>query len=1000
MSYFVDRYPDIRLPVATDAEPLGFRNAQLGAIHAVASHFTLRDEPALITLPTGAGKTAVLLACAILLQPRTRVLLVTPSRALRNQVANEARTMATLRRIGALPNAVRLPKVHEVQHRLRHQADWDSLRNFDIVVGTPPSLSPQAFEVAEPPADLFDLVLMDEAHHSPAPTWAALLAAFPEAKKILCTATPFRLDQQEIRAISVYDYSLHRALDDGIICPLEYVPVWPAPDEPADMALARRAEQVLAKARQEQKRRREASEEAPDSPPYCLLVRTDSRGHADDLLTLYSGHTQLHLQAIHSRHSQRHIEGCIRKLKSGGLDGLLCVDMLGEGFDFPPLKVAAIHRKHKTLPVTLQFVGRFGRVTGLHGSARQQERAYLLAVPEELEGEIRRLYSEGTSWERLIPTLHASRLDHDRWLRRTLDSFEEERAPGLVEVDELSLWSLSPLAHVKIYQILDGTPVDIGVKIELEGYRAAYYAVSRELSAAVLVTREATTPRWSHLPAFDRVEYDLFVVVWFEPGGLLFINSSRRQSIQLYEDIATSLSGGAHRILPLYKVNRVIRDLEDFHCFNLGMRNRQVSQFTESYRIVAGREAERSVAPSDGRLFHRGHVFSRALEGGERITLGYSSSSKVWQSGYLQIPELVRWCQTLGRKILSTKPVQTGSNLEYLPVGEELRSVPEDLVFADWDDEAYRRPLRLLWEQGGMERSCEVLDASWEVQRESRTERLASLLLEAADQRWSVAFSLDEPRLYRAQGSLPLPRVVSYQDEAKLLDFLQHYPLNLYTSRFARCHGLEIFQPPASDFSPLDPARLEAYGWQDHGVAIRREFGWKPGLEYRTAGFDTTTIHGHLAGKLAGNGDEVLFYDHGPGETADFITASGAGNETRVRLYHVKGAGGDQPGNRVGDAYEVCGQVVKSLIWVKKPEELATRLAERSVGSSFFIRGDLSALQRLLGDRSRAVRFEVGLVQPGISSSEVQPRILEILAAADDYVRRAVGQPIFVLCSP
>ena len=40
---------------------------------------------------------------------------------------------------------------------------------------------------------------------------------------------------------------------------------------------------------------------------------------------------------------------------------VVCVDMLGEGFDLPQLKVAAIHDLHKSLAVTLQFIGRFAR---------------------------------------------------------------------------------------------------------------------------------------------------------------------------------------------------------------------------------------------------------------------------------------------------------------------------------------------------------------------------------------------------------------------------------------------------------------------------------------------------------------------------------------------------------------------------------------------------------------------------------------------------------------
>ena len=37
--------------------------------------------------------------------------------------------------------------------------------------------------------------------------------------------------------------------------------------------------------------------------------------------------------------------------------------MLGEGFDFPRLKIAAIHDPHKSIATTIQFVGRFTRTS-------------------------------------------------------------------------------------------------------------------------------------------------------------------------------------------------------------------------------------------------------------------------------------------------------------------------------------------------------------------------------------------------------------------------------------------------------------------------------------------------------------------------------------------------------------------------------------------------------------------------------------------------------------
>ena len=57
--------------------------------------------------------------------------------------------------------------------------------------------------------------------------------------------------------------------------------------------------------------------------------------------------------------SNSKVKHILKLLHSGELDGIVCVDMLGEGYDFPNLKVAAIHVPHKSLVSTLQFIGRF-----------------------------------------------------------------------------------------------------------------------------------------------------------------------------------------------------------------------------------------------------------------------------------------------------------------------------------------------------------------------------------------------------------------------------------------------------------------------------------------------------------------------------------------------------------------------------------------------------------------------------------------------------------------
>ncbi|HNX49205.1 MAG TPA: DEAD/DEAH box helicase family protein [Thermoanaerobaculaceae bacterium] len=1019
MSYFSLHAEDISLSFDGSERP-GLREAQLGAIHALAAHFIAHPPstgslPALVVMPTGSGKTAVMLTIAFLLRA-SRVLLVSPSRAVRDQLAREASTLETLKRLRVVPQSLVGPHVCEVPGRVATLEAWCALEQYDLVVGTPNSLSPASPGVAPAPP-LFDLVIVDEAHHSPARTWKAILGAFPDARAFMMTATPFRLDEREIRARTVFDYPLDRALDDHIVCPLEYMPVEVARGEDPDETLARRAAEVL--------RRKQA-----ENPAYRLLVRTDRIEHAAELQKTYTDATDLRLRTVHSGHSEHHITRSIEHLRKGDLDGIICVDMLGEGFDFPPLKVAAIHRKHKSLPVTLQFVGRFGRVTHQQVEERDGERAWVLAVPEELEGEIQRLYNKSTGWDRFIPNLHRARIERLQETQRLLETFEIQPLPSAEQLETVSLWAFKPLAHVKVYEVEREVDVDIAREVLFEApTQVVYRAVSPELAAQLFVTRGTTRPDWARkdVSCFDQSEHDLFVIHWNSKARQLFICASKRGSIELYEWIARQLTGlGAasddapsrHRLLPLHQIDRVLRGQTDGTCFNVGMRNRLISVANESYRILAGPEVDRAVRRSDGRMYHRGHVFIGIPEEDRTVTLGYSSASKIWWSKHMDIPGLISWCDGLAAALTDEAPFTFGGNLDFLRVGEPLTFLPDDLIGAAWSEDVFLASRHLVFPgPDGQEKECELRDTAWRIERARRTGHSVPITLEADGQEWTVLFTFDAFHPFAAGPDPVLPRVRTSRETVPLLSYLASAPIDLYTSDFARVRGQAIFRRPET-LAPFDVRCFRPVTWLD--VRIDRELRWS-GEAYTPDGFDLTTVQGFLAAFLLRGEPEVLFYDHGSGEIADFVAVgslkegdtsqfgltredSGA---VHVTLFHVKATKKSKkqsrvhPSARVDDAYEVCGQVVKSLAWLHKRTRLLERIQDRSGGSSFFLRGDLATLRGLLLGRDRQLRYHVALVQPGLSLAAVQkrPDILEVLAATDDFVRRAVDNPVIVLCS-
>ena len=112
-----------------------------------------------------------------------------------------------------------------------------------------------------------------------------------------------------------------------------------------------------------------------------------------------------------------------------------------------------------------------------------------------------------------------------------------------------------------------------------------------------------------------------------------------------------------------------------------------------------------------------------------------------------------------------------------------------------------------------------------------------------------------------------------------------------------------------------------------------------------------------------------------------------AGAELRIAMYHCKKSGAPQPGNRVDDLYEVCGQAVKSSMWLQ-PERLLRQLLHRATLPSVrgFLRGDEAEVERFSRPRLAARRAVQIYVQPGISRDGRAQRISQLLAATNFYL--------------
>jgi superfamily II DNA or RNA helicase len=963
MSYFSDQYQHVAYP--PQLEGAGLYKAQLGAIYAIGSHFTTHDDPAVVTMPTGSGKTAVLTMVPFVLRS-TRVLVITPSRLVRGQISEDFEQLATLKRIGVLPAETPLPRIKEVVERVTSPEEWAALNEFDVIVSTPQCVSPGHEGVVGPPPGMFDLLLVDEAHHSPADTWRKLLEAFDGIRRVLFTATPFRRDRSEIPGRFIYNYPVLKAFQDGIFGEIAYVPAAAADGQSNDVAIARKAEEVY-------------RADAAAGFDHRLMVRTDRKTRAEELLTIYESETHLRLKVVHSGHTHRHVKQILKQLEEGTLDGIVCVDMMGEGFNFPRLKIAAIHTPHRSLAVTLQFIGRFART-----NAANVSNAKFVAVESDIKIEGQQLFRDKAVWAKIVPDLSHGRIAQEIEVREALQAFPAPAADE--DLSELSLYSLSPRCHVKIYDVPRDTALSSERIATVLGAIVRYHNLNETGDVAVVITRQLGRPKWAATDDIIDAAHDLFVIYHDREHHLLFISSSRTLD-GMYQTLSETITSAA-KPLPTSVVSRVIRDIDNKRVFNVGMRNILASNSAESYKIIAGSDTQNVITANDSRRYRPGHVFLSGDEAGERTNVGYSSRSKVWAASQMQIPELVQWCRRLGGKIRRTEAVVTNCGLDYLTHGKVAERLPQDVIFVQWDEDAFEinPPVSVRYvRDDGSPYSGHILNLELVFDRVNSDEHHLRIRIRGTGLNCPVKFSLEN--FYEADGDDPDRVQVHRGSEGiGLLTYLNEFAPHVFTANGALMKGNEIFEPKERA-TPIDLSQIVPLTWTN--VYIKHEVQGSEKGE---------CVHDFARRELGQGNAEVVIFDHGTGELADFIALTRRGDVMRVTFYHCKGSAEPFPGARVEDVYEVCGQAQKSVPF-SSFTDFSRRLHERKASYSF-VKGGQAALDDLLeaGRRMRH-QFEVVLVQPGISKERLSPAMAECLGATDGHLLSVGAERLTVWAS-
>ena len=993
-----------------------WRPPQLAALGAALSQWSLAGEDSpLISVPTGVGKTAVALA-APFVAGASRVLVVVPTRELRRQTAEQFKTQGVLRRIGALrEEGVTQPHVLEVEGR---STDWKRLLEADVVVGIPASVSPVHYVDSPPPPDLFDLVIVDEAHHAPAATWSAILSHF-EAQHLLLTATPQRRDRKRLPGKLVYYYPLRQAIDDRL-----YQPVDPRVIEIDEGATKDKIDRLIVEAV-------DAVLKRPEHKTSQMLIRAGTKRRAHELAALYkaAGHEAPVLHSGLGRARQRAV---IEGLRKGDHRGVVMVGMLVEGFDLPSLRIAAYHDKHKSLEPTAQLIGRLARV-----DPRYPQRSTLVTARDAdvypyLQGVVRSLYAEDSDWAVVLPGIIDAFVEDDLKDR----SYARLFAPSTGQVE---VAHIHPLRRARILEVradvpwvpsfLEGqVPDELAVGELFAGQRILYSGTNPDHTTLLMVTGQPVRPRWNSGDALDSVEYDLHLLTYrrapqVDQPDLVLVNTARSSA----QRKLVSAIGGDDALRPgdARRVQLAFDSLPRISVSSVGVRSTYgPTRGSPSYRMFAGSSIESGLRDSDTAQSALGHAMVQVSGDAGAFTAGVSTGkSKYWETRYTPLRMYEDFASDLAARYWYPPIAPSGPLLPQINRGRSLLVWPQAKVLAVALDYA-------------------LLGAEWSLDEHGSLDLIDMVGGDAALHRGAPPPSGDDWLPLAAIAPSPSGETVIWTGEIDcfgtvtptqpeitvrrghsnptlLSDLLTDRPPTVFFLDGSTVRGRELF-PPSGVMRSLPSELILTRDWQ--GVDITAETRAKA-----TAKGAGASVHESLEVFLReqaprGRRRWILSND-GAGEIADYIVIETLPTgQVAVDLWHAKFAGGASPSVRVTDFEVVTAQAVKSRRWPTDRQlwdQLAARLSGRSHPEAILVEGNRRQLEVLLGLHTRwatmsltrrkpSVVGGIGIAQPGLSRAQLDLdlgvgatsalQIVQLLSVFRDAVL-SVAQPK-ILVSP
>ena len=359
-------------------------------------------DSVMVQMPTGTGKTMVLanIVFSFLEKSNNPIWIVAHRRELVSQIKETIFSKITPSLFTLKEGSTAFPKPLSPQGT----GDVTALRRSEPLrskVGGPSKVSPDCLsagalikvtsiqwlsrhygEMEEKPG----LIVIDEAHHALAETYAEVMNAYPKAKKLGLTATPYRMNGKgftDLFDMLLCSWNMERFIAEGRLSLYDYYSIKP---DSAVQLLIDSLQKRGADGDYQQKELNEVMDVKPSLERLCLTIKQYVPGkkgivyaisiqHAEHIAEFYR-ENGIKAVAISSKTPLTERKDMIERFKSSSLSSsiksasnaseeievLVSVDLFSEGFDCPDVEFIQLARPTLSLAKYMQMVGRGLRV--------------------------------------------------------------------------------------------------------------------------------------------------------------------------------------------------------------------------------------------------------------------------------------------------------------------------------------------------------------------------------------------------------------------------------------------------------------------------------------------------------------------------------------------------------------------------------------------------------------------------------------------------------------